>query len=146
MYVFGANTNFRKPVILVYTSIYSSDSNGTFVHLTTLAAEGNVLDIAICAESDSFFYTMDNVHDPATTDILVPEQTHKPYLGCYRYSDRTSSWISQGDEGSVGCVEAITRFAIVKQDSSSLRNDSDSLTNLLYVIEHLRKRPTEEIE
>ncbi|MCJ1328878.1 tRNA (guanine-N(7)-)-methyltransferase non-catalytic subunit trm82 [Thelotrema lepadinum] len=122
--------------------VFKLGTEGTLNFRSALLVEGNVLDIAIRSEARTLFYTVDNVHAPATTkeerDLGADER--RVFVGAYRFVSERDEWVKE--EGDL--VEAMNAFANTEEDLLTAEMDAGALSDLLYGIEHLRKRGKEE--
>ena len=120
--------------------VFKFGTDGSLTHGTSLPTEGNVLDVSIQVSTKSIAYSMDCMHVPWSTNMaaLATEQGDglKSFVGYYRFNEVKDEWVKEtGDLG-----DSINAFA--NADADPLAHDMDvaAVSDLLYGIEHLRKR------
>lgn len=122
--------------------MYQLDHKGRLHHRATLVTAGNVLDVSVCAETKRVFYAMDNVHQACTTNVAVAERAGStevsPWIGCYRWMPESPHWVVDPEVGAV--VGKMNDFAKEGEDTLASGMDGAALSDLLYGIEHMRKR------
>ena len=116
--------------------VFKLGIDGALSFRSALPAEGNVLDVSICSEERSLFYTVDNVHVPATTKEVLDlgEEERRVFVGAWRFDKEKEDWVKEG-----GLVNALNIFANAEEDSLTADMDTDAVSDLLYGIERLRK-------
>ena len=134
--------------------IFHLDADGKLAHVRTLLTAGNVLDVCVDTNRKRVFYAMDNVHAPGATNALRGAEKGRsearPWIGGFGYgadglgSERDGR---DGDEDGGVSVLAVTRaingFAAEEEEPLTAGMDEAGLGDLLYGIEHLRKRKVE---
>lgn len=110
---------------------------GEFKHRETLQTEGNVIDVTVIPGQRSILYSMDNLHEPSTTNVRTNNSI--PYVGTCSYSYSSGGWSREGEMGAVAV--AINRWAAMQENSvSDSKKQCKNPGDLLYSIEKLRKR------
>ena len=107
-----------------------------------LIADGNVLDLTVLKEQKSILYSMDNVHEPFSTNTFQ-QNDGRPVLGTYSYIQTEKRWVSRANalQDLNKAVDAINIWATTEYAS---KEEQNTLSERLYGIEHLRKRGLEE--
>lgn len=120
--------------------VFSMNTDQQFSYHDTLKVEGNVLDVAISYGDNILLYSVDNVHQPWTTKTLKPERG-QVFMGAYQYDARKHEWNkSTGYRG----LTSINQTAATEQPGLDMDQDPNTLSDLFYGIEHLRKRKNED--
>lgn len=119
--------------------------------------EGNVLDIAIignpAAENDELYllYSVDNVHVVGSTST-VGDDPLRPYFGALCFQRDSANWLqlptmksSFSTKRNYTGYDVASRLDTIvrEQPENELWPDRSLLSDLLYGIEHLRKRGLE---
>ena len=112
-----------------------------------MSAGGNVIDVSVLeAEKSqtSIIYSMDNVHDPSSMTIMATEDTpgERPYLGTLSRELLSGYWHVNKDLEVA--INRINRIATSEKPGKEAASDGSTLSELLYGIEHLRKRGQDE--
>ena len=134
--------------------IFHLSRDGQLSYSATLPVEGNVLDVTIDAKRKMLFYAVDNVHKPGSTSELRQDketgEVAAVWTGGFVYRSTASEG---GDEEGQGRFErddedvgkltgAINEYAAKAEEGGSV--EEGALGDLLYGIEHLRKRAFED--
>ena len=119
-------------------------ADGTLSYRFALATEGNVLSVTVHAEALQLLYTVDNIHAPVTTNVVVTDEGEwagRRYIGSYKIvPESEDEWIKEEGEA----LEAINAYAVKEEDALTANMDAAAMEDLLYGIEHLRKRGVDE--
>ena len=112
---------------------------------TSIHTEGNVIDLTLLREQKSVIYSMDTFHQAFSTHALADtgEQNSRSLVGSLAYCGDTQSW--KVNEDLQANLVAATREC--SDSSLDVRREEgpkgSSLVDLLYGLEGLRKRGTE---
>jgi hypothetical protein len=131
-------TGFRLPALFVFTL----DETGRLWFDDSLPAEGNVLDVAIMREEKSFLYSVDTVHRPYSM-TEEDEDEDRPSVGIYGWSQRSRWWIRTDEDREVMTLIS-NHMKSRRYGPEQPESISGTWSELLYGIEHLRKRVYEE--
>ena len=107
-----------------------------------LQLQGNVLDVVVLQEEHSIIYSIDNLHEPLTKDI-VQHSRNNPAIGCFEYNSRLDVW--QPSIKWQKNAQSINQFALRQVDvGEEAKGGRGPLNELFYGMENLRKRGQEE--
>jgi len=126
--------------------LYRLRPNGTMTFEGSISLEGNVLDVVFLKERHSIIYSMDTIHKPMSTTVVAcdQDQTVRPVIGVLRFNSDISSY--EKILKPTGSFVAAMYDVINDQTSGSqeAKVEGKSIRDLLYGLESLRKRGTEE--
>lgn len=127
---------------------WSLRTDGSMNYRRFYALPGNVIDAVVLEYRASILVSIDNVHEAGSTEVLRSRSTQEAVLRLHALSFATDldGEPKVRDEGLISVSETISndRSTILDGNEVDGTSHNRALSELLYGVEHLRKRGPEE--